>query len=58
MPDIKPVDGNTYICLQDNRYLRCSETVTTLSQILEKEVEHVYAKTEKQDAEDTKEYLI
>ncbi|XP_052217027.1 uncharacterized protein LOC127834932 isoform X1 [Dreissena polymorpha] len=57
MPDIKPVDGNTYICLQDNRYLRCSETVTTLSQILEKEVENVYAKPAKQDAEDTKSYF-
>ncbi|XP_052218893.1 uncharacterized protein LOC127836345 isoform X2 [Dreissena polymorpha] len=57
MPDVKHVDGNTIICVHEDGSLRCTETVTALSQLLEKEVKNVYHKTVKQDAVETKAYF-
>ncbi|KAH3814533.1 hypothetical protein DPMN_143035 [Dreissena polymorpha] len=57
MPDIKPVDGNTNICLKSNGEVKCTETAATLKHLLEKEIAIVYERTVSQDASDTKTYF-
>ncbi|KAH3814548.1 uncharacterized protein LOC127836355 [Dreissena polymorpha] len=57
MPDIAPVNGSSHICLQADEGVKCSETVSTLKNLLEKEIKIVYAQTRTQDNIDTKKYF-
>ncbi|KAH3733532.1 hypothetical protein DPMN_039961 [Dreissena polymorpha] len=57
MPDIKPIGGNTHICLKNNGDVKCTETALTLKHLLEEEIAVVYERTLSQDASDTKKYF-
>ncbi|KAH3814520.1 uncharacterized protein LOC127834938 isoform X3 [Dreissena polymorpha] len=57
MPDITHTDGNTHICLNNNDVVQCTETISTLTGLLQKEITEVYDRTVKQDALETKTYF-